>query len=239
MRGLILVLMSNVCYLAVILIFLVVSAHYCSLLDGYCSLLVVTARYRSLLLVPTLSMNVFLIFSTSITVTGFTENFSCIAYLLLMFIVLGWFSNFLIIVVFHNFLVLNLTMLQVMVNGEVEERQGNLPFWICRSNLSEVFLRKGVLEIYRKFTGEHPYRSVISVLRHECSPVNLLHIFKKSAVLSGILDNSRHYHREYWLFSWHFHFNIEIWLHSSSGTFVLTLTSDSSFWNIIKFNLII
>ena len=51
MRGFILVLMSNMCYLAVILIFfggyLVVAAHY----------LVVTARYRSLLLVPTFSMN--------------------------------------------------------------------------------------------------------------------------------------------------------------------------------------
>ena len=48
--GLILVLMSNMCYLVVILIFLwflVVTAHYCSLLGGYCSLL----------LVPTFSMN--------------------------------------------------------------------------------------------------------------------------------------------------------------------------------------
>ena len=30
---------------------------YCSLPSGYCSLLVATARYRSLLLVPTFSMN--------------------------------------------------------------------------------------------------------------------------------------------------------------------------------------
>ena len=52
MRGLILVLMSNVCYLFVILIFLVVTvgylvvaARYCFLLGGYCSLLLVTARY--------------------------------------------------------------------------------------------------------------------------------------------------------------------------------------------------
>ena len=38
--------------------YLVVTARYCSLLCGYCSLLVVTARYRSLLLVPTFIMNV-------------------------------------------------------------------------------------------------------------------------------------------------------------------------------------
>ena len=63
MRGLILALMSNVCYLAVILIFLVVTARYpvatsdsCSLPGGYCSLLVVITRYRSLLLVPTFSV---------------------------------------------------------------------------------------------------------------------------------------------------------------------------------------
>ena len=64
MRRLILILMSNLCYLAVILIFLVVTALYLmitigyySLPGGYCSL-VITTRYRSLLLVPTFSMNV-------------------------------------------------------------------------------------------------------------------------------------------------------------------------------------
>ena len=55
-----------------------------------------------------------------------------------------------------------------------------------RSSHSEVFLRKGVLKISSKFTGEHPCRSAISiklqsnfieiVFRHGCSPVNLLHI---------------------------------------------------------------
>ena len=48
--------------------------------------------------------------------------------------------------------------------------------------------KKGVLKICSKFIGEHPYQSVISinlqsnfieiVLRHGCSPVNLLHIFR-------------------------------------------------------------
>ena len=51
-----------------------------------------------------------------------------------------------------------------------------------------MFLGKGVLKICSKFTGEHPCRSVISIkllcnfieiaLRHGCSAVNLLHIFK-------------------------------------------------------------
>ena len=37
--------------------YLVVTARYLVVTVGYCSLLVVTARYRSLLLVPTFSMN--------------------------------------------------------------------------------------------------------------------------------------------------------------------------------------
>ena len=51
-----------------------------------------------------------------------------------------------------------------------------------------MFLAKDVLKILSKFTGKHPCRSVISIkllcnfieitLRHGCSPVNLLHIFK-------------------------------------------------------------
>ena len=56
--------------------------------------------------------------------------------------------------------------------------------WNWKSNLPEVFLRKGVLKIYSKFREEHLCRSVISInllcnfieirLRHGCSPVNLL-----------------------------------------------------------------
>ena len=48
-----------------------------------------------------------------------------------------------------------------------------------RSSGSKVFWGKGVLKIYNIFTGEHPYRSAIS-LRHGCSPVNFLHIFRTS-----------------------------------------------------------
>ena len=57
-----------------------------------------------------------------------------------------------------------------------------------RSSHPEVFLRKVVLKICSKLTGEHPCRSAISIkvtmnftetaLRHECYPVNLLHIFR-------------------------------------------------------------
>ena len=66
--GVILVLMSNWCYLAVIWIFrgyLVVTARYLVITRGYCSLLVVTARCRSLLLVPTFNMNMPLLLSPS------------------------------------------------------------------------------------------------------------------------------------------------------------------------------
>ena len=51
-----------------------------------------------------------------------------------------------------------------------------------------MFLRKGVLKICSKFTGEQPSRSVISIklksnfveitLQHVCSSVHLLHIFR-------------------------------------------------------------
>ena len=49
-------------------------------------------------------------------------------------------------------------------------------------------LRKSCSEICSKFTGEHPYRNVISIkllcnfteiaFWHRCSPVSLLHIFR-------------------------------------------------------------
>ena len=60
--------------------------------------------------------------------------------------------------------------------------------WNTRSSRQEVFLRKVVRRICSKFTGEHPYRSAISIklhsnfieitFRHGCSPVNLLYIFR-------------------------------------------------------------
>ena len=57
-----------------------------------------------------------------------------------------------------------------------------------KSSHLEVFLGKGVLKLRSKFTGEYPCRSAIQIkfrsniieiaLRHGCSPVNLLHIFR-------------------------------------------------------------
>ena len=58
---------------------------------------------------------------------------------------------------------------------------------MSESSRPEVFLRKGVLKICGKFTGDYPYRSAISIkllwnfieiaIRPGDSPVNLLHIF--------------------------------------------------------------
>ena len=63
-----------------------------------------------------------------------------------------------------------------------------------RSSHPGVFIRKGVLKICSKFTGEHPWQSVISIklqsnfieiaLRYEFSPVNLLHSFRTSFLKS-------------------------------------------------------
>ena len=68
-------------------------------------------------------------------------------------------------------------------------------FWVVassgfRSNPPELFLGKGVLDICSKFTGQHPCWNVISIkllcnfiemgLRHGCSPVNLVHVFRTS-----------------------------------------------------------
>ena len=57
-----------------------------------------------------------------------------------------------------------------------------------RSSHPEVLLGKGILEICYKLIREQPYRSAISIkllynfteitLRHGCSPINLLHIFR-------------------------------------------------------------
>ena len=60
--------------------------------------------------------------------------------------------------------------------------------FLTKKILPKAAVKKGVLIICSKFTGEHPCWSAISVklqsnfneitLQHGCSPVNLLHIFK-------------------------------------------------------------
>ena len=64
------------------------------------------------------------------------------------------------------------------------------PLGSIRGSHPEMFLRKGVLKIYSKFTGEYLYRKVISIklqsnfieitLRHGFSTVNLLYVFRKA-----------------------------------------------------------
>ena len=44
----------------------------------------------------------------------------------------------------------------------------------------DLFLEKGVLKIWSKFTGKHRCQSVISMKLHGCSPVDLLQIFRTS-----------------------------------------------------------
>ena len=71
---------------------------------------------------------------------------------------------------------------KLITSTSVRQRSG--------SSHPKVFIGKGVLKICSIFTGEHPCRSVISIkllcnfieitLRHGCSPVNLLHIFRTS-----------------------------------------------------------
>ena len=72
-----------------------------------------------------------------------------------------------------------------------------------------MFLGKGFLKICSKFTGEHPYLSVISLklpcgfigitLRHKYSPVNLLHIFRTS-FLKGIVRSFYQKNRKIFFF---------------------------------------
>ena len=61
-------------------------------------------------------------------------------------------------------------------------------FWYLQKQPPRVVPKKGVLKICSKYIGDHSCRSVISIklqsnfieitLWHECSPVNLLHIFR-------------------------------------------------------------
>ena len=102
--------------------------------------------------------------------------------------------------------------------GVPSEKGGSQPwrklwFWgflkfkvtVSKSSHPEVFLRKGILKICSKFTGEHPCQSGISIkllcnfieiaIQHSCSPVHLLHIFRTHFPnnISGWLLLSIHY----------------------------------------------
>ena len=80
---------------------------------------------------------------------------------------------------FRIFIDLNLASFLESMNFQLSEKQ---------KQPSRGVLSKRCSETCSKFTGEHPCRSVISIklfcnfikitLRHGCSPVNLLHIFR-------------------------------------------------------------
>ena len=85
-----------------------------------------------------------------------------------------------------------ITIFLLIVNNFISQRNtyntSSKRLKSSRSSHPEVFLGKGVRKICRKFTGEHPCRSAISIrllcsfieiaLRHGCSPANLLHILR-------------------------------------------------------------
>ena len=88
----------------------------------------------------------------------------------------------------HSFLMMFL--IQEGYDNHRLNRQASPQGSCDRSSHPEMFLRKGVLEICSKFTGEHTCQSAISIkllcnfieitLWHGCSTVNLLHIFRTS-----------------------------------------------------------
>ena len=65
-----------------------------------------------------------------------------------------------------------------------------------RSSRPELFSGKGVLKIYRKFTGERPCRSVISIKFQAASGRLLLLKAVRWFPLSGIIHNFRSSHPE-------------------------------------------
>ena len=91
----------------------------------------------------------------------------------------------------------------------ISKEMGAIPF---KSSPPEVFLGKGVLKTCSKFR-ENPCRSAISAkllcnfiemaLRHGCSPVNLLHIFRTpfpKNTSGGLLLSLRNFWKIYFVF---------------------------------------
>ena len=80
---------------------------------------------------------------------------------------------------------INLPNVRTRKQNDTAVQKHGIRYW-GRSSPPEVLLGKGVLKICRKFTGQHPCWSVISIesnfieitLWHGCSPVNLLYIFR-------------------------------------------------------------
>ena len=99
-------------------------------------------------------------------------------------------SQYTKIEVFHRYFFVNMQEEAALSHSLKKSLMQNFIFCAvsndkCRSSRSEV---KDVLKICSKFTGKHPCRSVVLIklqssfieiaLRHWCSPVNLLRIFR-------------------------------------------------------------
>ena len=87
-----------------------------------------------------------------------------------------------------------------------------------KSSPPEVFLRE--LKICRKYTGVHPcdFNKVAKQLRHGCSPVNLLHIFRtpfpmntSGGMLLELKSSSIHRHHENKIYSYNTYCLINLW----------------------------
>ena len=88
----------------------------------------------------------------------------------------------------HN--ALHIVVLSAVKDKKTDSQKEFLQRFVLnlRSSPPEVFLGKGVLNICSKFIGKHPCRTAISIklqsnfteieLRHGCSSVNSLHIFR-------------------------------------------------------------
>ena len=86
------------------------------------------------------------------------------------------------------------------------------PLVLGRSSQPGVFLAKFILKICSKCTGDHPCRRVISMnlqsnfieitLRHGCSPVNLLHIFR--TLFTKSTSERKLLATIFFFFFWHF-----------------------------------
>ena len=108
------------------------------------------------------------------------------------FLHFAWFlANFSLVLLIKVLLIKKASILfkpKTLVFQSFQRQERRLWTEIGGSSPPEVFLGKGVLKKCRKFTGEHPWRSLISIkfqsnftdiaLRHGCSPINLLHIYR-------------------------------------------------------------
>ena len=63
----------------------------------------------------------------------------------------------------RHFIIINFNLSFKVITFQVHRYQNTQHCSGYRSNPPEVFLRKVILKIYRKFTGGHPCRSVISI----------------------------------------------------------------------------